>query len=75
MLYYHVDDNLSKAQGVNGILDRFIINYFRELINNDKDWVIAVSLLVRWDWQTHNKIHQYIFLVIGRNWLGLKVTV
>ena len=37
MPYYHVDDDLSKAWGIDSNLDRFIIDYFGELIDDDKD--------------------------------------
>ena len=57
MPYYHVNDDFSKAQGIDNKLDRFIINYFHESIDNNKDWIIAISLLVYWNWQMHDKIH------------------
>ena len=57
MPHYHIDDDLSKAQGVDGDLERLVINYFRELVDNDKYQVIAVSLPVRQNWQTRDKIH------------------
>ena len=37
MPYYQVDDDLSKARGVDGNLDWFVINYLCELIDNDKN--------------------------------------
>ena len=37
MPHYHVDDDLSKAQGINSNLDRFIIDHFCEPIDNDKN--------------------------------------
>ena len=37
MPHYHVDDNLSKARGVDGDLDWLIMNHFCELIDNDED--------------------------------------
>ena len=37
MLHYYIDDDLSKAQDINGNLDRFVIDYLCESINNDKD--------------------------------------
>ena len=66
--HYHVNDDLSKAKSIDSNLDRFIINYFYELIDDDKDWVITVSFSVYWDWQTYDKIYQYIFSAIDRNW-------
>ena len=50
MLYYHVDNNLKKAQDVDGNLDKFIMNYLYEPIDDDKDWVVTVSLLIRRNW-------------------------
>ena len=44
MPYYHVDDDLSKARGVDSDFDWLVMNYFYESINDDKDWVIIVSL-------------------------------
>ena len=37
MPYYHVDNNLNKAQSVNDDLDWLIIVHFCELIDNNKD--------------------------------------
>ena len=50
MLYYHVDDDLKKAQAIDGNLDRLLMNYFREPVDNYKDWVIIISLLIRQYW-------------------------
>ena len=58
MPYYHIDNDLSKARGIHGNLDQFIIDHFDESIDNDEDWVIVVFLPIRWDWQTRNKIYQ-----------------
>ena len=37
MPHYHVNDNLSKARGVDGDLDWLIINHLCELIDNKRD--------------------------------------
>ena len=37
MPHYHINDDFGKAQDINGNLDRFIIDYFYESIDNDKD--------------------------------------
>ena len=37
MPYYHVDNDFSKAQGINGNLDRFVIDHLCKPINDDKD--------------------------------------
>ena len=58
MPHYHVNNDLSKARGIDDNLDRFVVNYFCESIDDNKDWVIAISLSVRWDWQTRDKIYQ-----------------
>ena len=50
MSYYHVDDDLSKARGVNADLDWLIINYLCELIDDNKDWVVIVFFLIRRNW-------------------------
>ena len=50
MPHYHINDDFSKARGIDGNLDRFVIDYFCEPIDDDKDWVIAISLLVHWNW-------------------------
>ena len=57
MPHYYVDNDFSKAWGIDGNFDWFIIDYLCKSIDNDKDWVIAVSFLVHWDWQTHDKIY------------------
>ena len=58
MPHYHVNDDLSKAWGVDGDLDWFVMNYLCEPIDDDKDRVITVSLSIRRNRQTHDKIHQ-----------------
>ena len=50
MPHYHVDDDLTKARGVNDDLDWFVINLFCEPIDDDEDWVVIVSLLIRQNW-------------------------
>ena len=50
MSYYHIDDDLSKARGVDGDLDWFVMNHVCEPIDNDQDWVVTVSFLIRQNW-------------------------
>ena len=57
MPHYYVNDDLSKARGVDVNLDWLIINHFCEPVNNGKYQVIAVLLLIRQNWQTHDTIH------------------
>ena len=57
MPHYHIDDDFSKIQGINNNLNRFVMDHLCGLIDDDKDWVIVISLSVRWDWQTHDKIY------------------
>ena len=57
MLHYHINNNFSKVWNINNNLDQFIIDHLCEPIDNDKDWVIVVSLSVHWDWQINDKIH------------------
>ena len=47
MPYYHVDDNLNKAWGIDGDLDWLVINHFCKPIDNDKDRIVTVSFLIR----------------------------
>ena len=37
MPYYHVNNDLSKARGVDDDFDWLVMNHFCELIDNDKD--------------------------------------
>ena len=46
----YIDDNLYKAQSIDGHLDWFIINHLRELVDDNKDWFIAIALLIYWNW-------------------------
>ena len=50
MPYYYVDDDLSKARGVDGDFDWFVMNNLCEPIDNDKDWVVIVFLPIRQNW-------------------------
>ena len=56
MPHYYVNDDLSKAWGVDGDLDCFVINHLCEPVNNDNYQVIAVLLPIRQSWQTRDKI-------------------
>ena len=58
MPYYHINNNLNKAQNINDNLNSFVINYFYKLLNNNKDYVIAISLLICQNQQTCDKIYQ-----------------
>ena len=58
MPYYHVNDDFSKAWGVDGNLDWFVVNNLYKLIDDDEDWVITVPLLICQNWKTSDKIHQ-----------------
>ena len=42
MPHYHVNHDLSKAQGVNGDLDWLVMNYFCKPIDNNEDSVVTV---------------------------------
>ena len=44
MPHYYVNDDFCKAQGIDDNFDWLVINHFCEPIDNDKDWVITVSL-------------------------------
>ena len=57
MPHYYVDNDLSKARGVDGNLDWLVMNHFCELVDDNECCVIAVPLLVRRNWQTRDKIH------------------
>ena len=57
MLYYHIDDDFSKVCDVNSDFNWLVINHLYEPVNNNEDWAIAVSLLIRQNWQTRDKIH------------------
>ena len=37
MPYYYIDDDFSKVQSIDSNLDKFIMRYLCEPINNDKD--------------------------------------
>ena len=47
MPHYDVDNNLSKAQGVNSDLNWLVINHFCEPVDDDEDRVVTVSLPIR----------------------------
>ena len=50
MPHYHFDDDLNKVRGINGDLDKFVMNYLCEPIDNNEDCVLIVSLLIRQNW-------------------------
>ena len=57
MPYHYINNDLYKAWGNDNDFDWLIMNYFYEPIDNNKDWVIAVSLLICQNWQIYNKIY------------------
>ena len=57
MPHYYVNDDLSKAQGIEGDLDWLVMNHLHEPINDDEYKVIAVPFPIRRNWQTRDKIH------------------
>ena len=50
MPYYDVDYDLSKAQSIDGDLDWLVMNHLCEPIDDDEDWVVIVSFLIRQNW-------------------------
>ena len=50
MFYYYINDNLNKTCGIDNNLNWFILNYFYEPINNNKDQVIIIFFLLYQDW-------------------------
>ena len=57
MPYYHIDNDLSKAQNIDSDLNWFFMDYFHQLIDDDKDWIIAVFLSIYQNWPIYDKIH------------------
>ena len=47
MPHYYINNDLNKVWGINNDFDWFIMNHFCEPIDNDKDWVIIISFLIR----------------------------
>ena len=58
MLYYHIDNDLSKAWGVDSDFDWFVMNHLFKPIDDDEYQVVAISFLICRNWQTRDKIHQ-----------------
>ena len=48
--YYYIDNDFYKAQDINYDLNWLIINHFYKPIDDDKNWVIAVSVLIYQNW-------------------------
>ena len=57
MPHHYINDNFRKARGINNDLDLLMMNHLRELVDNNEDWVIVVSLSVYQKWQTRDKIY------------------
>ena len=58
MPHHHIDDDFSKARGIDNHLDWLVMTHFGELIDNDKYQVIAVLFLICQNWQIRDKIYQ-----------------
>ena len=50
LLHYHNNNDLCKARGINCDFDWLIIDHFCEPVDDDKDWVIAISLPICQNW-------------------------
>ena len=46
MSHYYVDNNFYKIKNIDSDLDWLIINHLYKPIDNNKDWVIAISILI-----------------------------
>ena len=42
MLHYYIDNYFCHFQSIDGNFDLFLVYYFSQTIDNDKNWVIVV---------------------------------
>lgn len=57
VLYYYIDNHLYKSQSIDGNFNQLIIYYFGQVVDNNKNQIITVILLVGRYRQTYNKIY------------------
>ena len=57
MSHHHVDNYFYHSQSINNDFGCFIIYYFGQTIDNDKNGIVAIAFLVDRQWQTYHKIY------------------
>lgn len=50
MLHHHIDNYFCKSGNINCDFKRFIMHYFCQIIDNDKNWVIIVAFSIVGYW-------------------------
>lgn len=71
MSYYYVNNYFCQSQSINDDFDQFVIHYFGQLVDNDKNQVIVVTFLVSRLCSTYKKVHQKVFQIMYQKWQQL----
>ena len=61
MNYHYINNYFCKAQNIIYSLDRLVVHYFYELINNNLYQVIAIIFSINQKFKTYYKVHRVIF--------------
>lgn len=52
ILHHHINNYFYNSQSINSDLDRLIIHYFGQTVNNKKNQIVVVIFLIDGYWQT-----------------------
>lgn len=67
ILYHYIDNNFCNTKNINNNFKLFILKYLYKLIDNDKDYGLAVFFLACEKCQFSDKIYWEIYLIINKN--------
>ena len=71
----HIYDDFCKSLSIDGDFVWLVVYYLGQLVNNDKNRVVAVALLVRGQRQSGHKVHGEVFPPMSWYRQGLQVTI
>lgn len=73
--YYQIDNNFYYVNYIYYCLNKIVIHYCYQVINNNSNHIIAVAFPVIQKWQICYKIHEQVFLRIGKYWQRYVISI
>ena len=75
IFYHHIYDHFCQFWSVDGDFDWLIVYHLGQLVDNDKNRIVAIALLVRGQRQSVDKVHGEVLPPIIWYRQGLQVTI
>ena len=72
---YHVYDDFRHFQSIDGDFDLIVVHYLGQSVDNNKNGVVVVALLVREQRQSGHKVHGEVFPPISWYRQGLQISI